>query len=111
MLATDSTAAVYATEMKHCDLLRDFGHYFDVEFSLWDATTGDLIQGSKSQPVGDHLAMANLVLAIQERGKAEFIFDGDGVVSLAVPVLSDAGTSTVATAWFVTRAIDADESE
>jgi HD-GYP domain-containing protein (c-di-GMP phosphodiesterase class II) len=110
LLSTDSTDAVISTETEFCGLLRDFGHYFAVEYSLWNGTTGDLIQGSKSQPVGDQLAMANLVLAIQARGEAGFIFDGDGVLSLAVPSVSDAGTSTVATAWFVTRAIDASDS-
>ncbi len=108
--STESTAAGISTQSEHGDLLRDLAHYFAVEFSLWDGTTGDLIHGSKCQPVGDQLAMANLVLAIRDRREAGFIFDGDGVLSLAVPVLSDAATSTVATAWFVTRAIDANDS-
>ena len=54
--------------------------------------------------------MANLVVAVRKRQEASFIFGGDAVLSLAVPVPSDADTDTVATAWFVTREIDAGDS-
>ena len=110
MLSTESTDDTLSPETEYCGLLQDFRHYFGVEFSLWDGTTGDLIHGSNSQPVGDQLAMENLVLAVQERREAGFIFDGDGVLSLAVPGLTEAPTRIVATAWFVTRAIDANDS-
>lgn len=92
------------------DLLRDLGRYFDVEFSVWDGATGDLIHRSQSQPVGDQLAMASVVQAVEQRQEAAFIDEGDGVLSLAVPVLTDADAPVVATAWFVTREIKADDS-
>ncbi len=110
LLSLESTTEVLPTATKCCDLLRDLGHYFAVEFSVWEGTSGNLIHGSKSQPVGDQLAMENLVVAVQERQEAGFILDGDGVLSLAVPVPSEVDTDTVATAWFVTREIDADDS-
>ena len=45
------------------ELLREFEHYFGVEFSIWDGVTGELVHGSRSQPAEDHLATASLISA------------------------------------------------
>ncbi len=92
------------------DLLRDLSDFFAVEFSVWDGSTGDLIRASSSQPVGDEFAAANLISAVDRRQEPAFIFDEDGLLSLAIPLGPMAETSVVVAAWFLTREVGADES-
>jgi len=109
LLSLESTIAARPDAKKCQGLLDELRHFFAVEFSLWEGTTGDLIHGSQTQPVGDQLALASLVGAIAERREADFLFDADGVLALAVPIMTDAKNVAVATAWFVTREIADDD--
>ena len=110
MLSLESAATEIPTETSYCDLLRELSHFFAVEFSVWTGSTGDLLHASTTQPVGDQLALAGLVSAVEQRQEACFILDGDSVLSLAIPVVSGTDSNVVVTAWFVTREVDAGDT-
>jgi HD-GYP domain-containing protein (c-di-GMP phosphodiesterase class II) len=110
LLSLESAAAEIPTEASYCDLLRELSHFFAVEFSVWTGSTGDLLHASTTQPVGDQLALAGLVSAVEQRQEACFILDGDSVLSLAIPVVSGTDSNVVVTAWFVTREVDAGDT-
>jgi len=93
-------------------LVEELRHYFSVEFSLWHGGTGELLHHSQSQPVGDVAALECLIPAIRNRQETGFLFEEEGVISLAIPIVSESEDELeyVATAWFVTREITAENS-
>ena len=84
----------------------DLRQLFDVDFTLFDGNTGDVLHASDEQPRGDELLRAELARAVAGRDAPQFLGDEDGVLILALPLPFDQDTGCVAVAAFVTRSID-----
>jgi HD-GYP domain-containing protein (c-di-GMP phosphodiesterase class II) len=99
-LGPASSLSVFAEELRG---------WFNVEFSLWDGTTGELLHAAEGQPRGDESLLSELVRTVAKRPAPQFLGDEDCVVLLALPLESDDRRGYVAVAPFVTRHVDGDE--
>jgi len=80
-----------------------FRKWFDVEPSIVDGQTGDILVRSTEQPVTENSIQGELCREISRRGRPELIQDADLLVTLAVPFESAGEGTLVAVATFLTR--------
>lgn len=87
-------------------LIAELRRWFDAEFSLWDADSGDLMWRAEGEPRGDELLRGELCRAAAHRREPQVVDEQEGVVLLALPLpskaFSSAGPPLVALAAFAT---------
>jgi putative nucleotidyltransferase with HDIG domain len=79
------------------ELQEDFG----VEFSLWNASEGKIIQRSSDQPGGDESYRAAMLETISNGHQPELFDEVDHVVALGIPLKDRDGIRMVAISSFV----------
>jgi putative nucleotidyltransferase with HDIG domain len=89
------------------DLLR---RTFDVEFTVLDAWTGEVVFAGAGQPNRDWTARAEICREVARRERPEFIDEEDPLLVLAVPLGGSAEDDQMAVATFVTRPVTPDEN-
>lgn len=92
-------------------LVDELRAWFDAEFSVWDAQTGNLLWQPANEPRGDELLRGELCRAAAQECGPQVIDEAGGVVLLALPLeVSSAGKATlVALAAFATLDARPDE--
>ena len=85
-------------------------HAFDVEFTVLDAASGEVVIEGAGQPGYDWTARVELCREVARRERPEFIDEEDPLLVLAVPLGGSEGDEHVAVAAFVTRPVAPDEN-
>jgi putative nucleotidyltransferase with HDIG domain len=81
---------------------------FGASFTLWDATSGELLYASLEQPSSNDSIRGQLARAVHG-SDPQFLADEDSVLLLAVPLVLENDRQIVATAAFVARPLAAEE--
>ncbi len=91
-------------------LLVELRENFNVDFSLWNAESKEIVHRATDQPGGDESMRGAMVASLSAAGTPEFVDEANGVIALAIPLEDYDGTHLVAISAFVTRNIENNES-
>jgi len=115
MLTSESSIATELAPASSCkphggtQTVGELRRWFDVEFTLIDSTSGDLVYHAPDQPARDWSMRAALCPQVVQRNRPTVMDESDPLVVLAIPVPTDEGDPLVAVATFVTREVSATE--
>jgi HD-GYP domain-containing protein (c-di-GMP phosphodiesterase class II) len=77
--------------------------WFDVDFSVFDGASGDVLYASRDQPSIDQSTLGGLCCAVAQRGEAGWISRQGPISVLAVPLNTNQQITLVAVATFLTE--------
>ena len=99
-----------ASRASLCHDLRDsLERVYRVQFTILDGESGDVLSVSPKELRRDWAMCAELCREVARRGSPEFIEDEDPLLTLALPLCDERGSSRVAIVSFLTRRIEPGE--
>jgi HD-GYP domain-containing protein (c-di-GMP phosphodiesterase class II) len=102
-MSSASLAPAAKSRRSLVEFQRSLAAAFGAQFTIYDAGTGQIAQGSEKSPAPEHPLAAELVRALSGKLEPTFLAEEEPLALLALPLAPDREARLVATATFLTR--------